>query len=202
MVSAVPGTLFTPPSSSAFLHYLLKFPESRSCQLQQLIQTIAMAVVESSIHFLTRDKLYEHEKPYQLKYTPAKGIPTTNIRLEKQESIKINSIRGQERQFSLEKNGFTVLKMNKEIPYDDFSNPAGVNRYLNLVAELLKTSLGADKVQVYQYTVSTWKILRADSTQRSSTDDPKIRKRDPGFPVAKKDEEYKFTQPSTVAHLG
>ena len=160
-----------------------------------------MAVVESSIHFLTRDKVYEHEKPYQLKYVAAEGIPTTNIRLEKQEPVKISSIRGQERQFSLEQNGFTVLKMDKEMPYDDFSNPAGVKQYLNMVAEQLKMRLGADKVQVYQYTVSSWKILRAINKERY-TDETKIRKRDPGFPVAKEGKNYEFTQPSTVAHIG
>ena len=112
-----------------------------------------MAVVETSLHFLTRDKLYEHEKPYQLKYTAAKGIPTTNIRLEKKQSIKISSMRGQEQRFSFEKNGFTVLKMDNEIPYDTFSSPTTVQKYLDMVAEQLKMRLGADKVQVYQYTV-------------------------------------------------
>ena len=160
-----------------------------------------MAVVESSIHFLTRDKVYEHEKPYQLKYVAAKGVPTTNIRLEKQEPVQINSIRGQEQQFSLEKNGFTVLKMDEEIPYDDFNNEAGVKKYLNMVAEQLKMRLGADKVQVYQYVVSAEKLLRAFHRERHA-DDTKIRKRDPGFPVAKEGKNYKFTQPSTVAHIG
>ena len=122
-----------------------------------------MAVVESSLHFLTRDNVYEHEKPYQLRYKAAKEIPATNIRLEKQESIKISSIRGQERQLSFEKNGFTVLKMDQEVPYDDFSTPAGVTRYLNMVAEQLKKRLGAEQVQVYQYVVSTWKLLHANN---------------------------------------
>ena len=122
-----------------------------------------MAVVESSLHFLTRDNVYEHEKPYQLRYKAAKEIPTTNIRLEKQEPIKISSIRGQERQFSFERNGFTVLKMDQEVPYDDFSTSAGVTRYLNMVAEQLRKRLGAEKVQVYQYVVSTWKILHANN---------------------------------------
>ena len=112
-----------------------------------------MAVVETSLHFLTRDKLYEHEKPYQLKYTAAEGIPTTNIRLEKKDSIKISSMRGQERRLSFENNGFTVLKMDNEIPYDTFSNSTSIQKYLDMVAEQLKTRLGADKVQVYQYTV-------------------------------------------------
>ena len=114
-----------------------------------------MAVVETSMHFLTRDKLYENEKPYSLKYVAAEGIPTSNIRVEKHEAIKVNSIRGQEQQFSLERNGFAVLKMDEEVPYDDFANPAGIQRYLNMVAEQLKTRLGADKVQVYQYVVRT-----------------------------------------------
>ena len=160
-----------------------------------------MAVVESSIHFLTRDKVYEHEKPYQLKYVAAEGVPTTNIRLEKQEPVQISSIRGQEQQFSLEKNGFTVLKMDEEFAYDDFSNDAGVKRYLNMVAEQLKTRLGADKVQVYQSVVSTEKFLRAVHKEHR-TNDTKIRKRDPGFPIAKEGKNYKFTQPSTVAHIG
>ncbi|KAL8772707.1 MAG: hypothetical protein Q9194_004531 [Teloschistes cf. exilis] len=158
-----------------------------------------MAEVETSIHFLTRDRTYEHEKPYQLKYTAAEGIPTTNIRLEKQAPIRISSMRGQEQQFSFEKNGFTVLKMNKEIPYVEFNDLAGVKRYLTLVAKQLRTRLGADKVQLYQYVVSAWKPVPARDAG-FCTDNPQIRKRDPDFPIAK-NKEYEFTQPSTVAHI-
>ena len=112
-----------------------------------------MAVVESSMYFLTRDELYDHEKPYQLKYAAGNGIPTTNLRLKKQEPIKITSIRGRQRQLTFERNGFTVLKLDKDIPYSEFSTAAGIRLYLETVAEMLKTELGADKVQVYQYLV-------------------------------------------------
>ena len=112
-----------------------------------------MAVVETSINFLKRDELYEHEKPYQLKYAAAEGIPISNLRLEKQDNIKITSIRDREAQFSFEKNGFAVLRMNEEIPYDDFRNPDGIRRYLDIVAVHLKNLLGADKVQAFQYVV-------------------------------------------------
>ena len=112
-----------------------------------------MAVVESSMHFLTRDELYEHEKPYQLKYAAPDGVPRTNLRLEKKQPIRISNIRDQEQQLSFEKNGFTVLKMDKDIPYDDFFNPTGIRRYLEAVAERLKVALGADRVQVFQYLV-------------------------------------------------
>ena len=112
-----------------------------------------MAVLETSINFLKRDELYEHEKPYQLKYAAAEGIPISNIRLEKQDNIKITSIRDREAQFSFERNGFAVLRMNEEIPYDDFSNPDGIRRYLDIVSVQLKDLLGADKVQAFQYVV-------------------------------------------------
>lgn len=112
-----------------------------------------MAMVESSMHFLMRDELYEHEKPYQLKYAAAEGIPTSNFRLEKQEPIQINSIRGREQDFSFDKNGFAVLKIDEDMPYDDFSDPEGIRRYLNIVASSLQKLLGADKVQVFQYVV-------------------------------------------------
>ena len=149
------GIPFSRPFSPSFRDNSLKLSESRSGCIYQIIRTVALAVVESSIHLLTRDNLYEHEKPYQLKYRAAEGIPTTNIRLEKQESVKISSIRGQKRQFSFLKNGFTALKVNKKFSYDDFSNPAGVKRYLDMIAEQLKRRLGADEVQVCEYVVST-----------------------------------------------
>ena len=112
-----------------------------------------MAVVETSLNFLKRDELYEHEKPYQLKYAAAEGIPISNLRLEKQDNIKITSIRDREAQFSFEKNGFAVLRMNEEISYDDLSNPGGIRRYLDIVSGNLKNLLGADKVQASQYVV-------------------------------------------------
>ena len=112
-----------------------------------------MATVETSMHFLTRDIMYEKEKPYQLKYAPEVGIPKTNFRLEKQDPITISNMRGQERQFSFQRNGFAVLKMDKEIPYEDFSDPEGIRRYLEAVSENLKMLLGANKVQPFQYVV-------------------------------------------------
>ena len=106
------------------------------------------------MNFLTRDNLYEHEKPYQLRYDVADGISKTNLRHVKQESLKIHNMRGREEQFSFEKNGFTVLKLDEEISYNDFDNPAGIRRYLDVVAKQLRLKLNADTVQVYQYLVS------------------------------------------------
>ena len=106
------------------------------------------------MNFLTRDNLYETEKPYQLRYNPEEGTPKTNLRLEKQNALKISSMRGREQQFSLERNGFAVLKLDNEIPYEAFGNPKGIQSYLDVVCQSLKVHLGADRVQAYQYLVS------------------------------------------------
>ncbi|KAG6991104.1 hypothetical protein G7Y79_00057g090860 [Physcia stellaris] len=142
-----------------------------------------MAVVETSMQFLARDKLYEHEKPYRLQYKAPEGVPKTNFRIEKHDRINISSIRGREKEFSLEKNGFTMLNLDQEVPYEDFDNEVGIQRYMNLVADRLRVLLNADKVQVYQYVVGP------------------MPKRDLGFPVAEEGKVYEFNQPSTVAHI-
>lgn len=114
-----------------------------------------MAVVETSMSFLARDALYDHEKPYRLRYAAEEGIPTTNLRHEKYNPIKINNIRGREQNFSFERNGFAVLKMDEEMSYHDFNNPKSIQRYLEVVCESLKALLGAEKVQAYQYSVES-----------------------------------------------
>ena len=105
------------------------------------------------MHFLSRDKLYDVEKPYQLNFTPEEGAPMSNCHPEKRDDIKITSMRDHENQFSLEKNGFTVVKMNQETPYTDFENPEGIQAYLRTVVQSVQALLGADKVQAFSYNV-------------------------------------------------
>ena len=112
-----------------------------------------MAVVQSSMHFFVRDKLYDNEKPFQLKFTPEDGVPMSNYRLEKRDGIKITSMRGHENQFSFEKNGFAVVKMDRETPYTEFNNAEGIQKYLRTVVQSVQALLGADKVQVFSYAV-------------------------------------------------
>lgn len=104
-----------------------------------------MAVVQTSLNFLKRDELYNHEKPYQLGHAAPEG---------KHEPITVTSIRDLEQQFTFKGNGFTALGMDKKISYNNFSHPAGIRKYYEAVAEQLKRVLGADKVQVLQYVVS------------------------------------------------
>ena len=103
--------------------------------------------------FFARDELWKHEKPYQIKYVPENGVPASNHRLEKREGIKITSMRGREDQFSIEKNGFAVFKLDQAPPYTDFNNRDGIRKYLEIVAQSVKALLCADKVQIFNYGV-------------------------------------------------
>lgn len=109
------------------------------------------------MNFLKRDPLYTEEKPYQLRgYTPPSGVPVTNLRYDKISSVRIKDMRDSSSQMTFEKNGFTVLRVDKDaLPqYEEFNDEAHVKRYLGLVAEGLKKEIGAVKVQPFQYLVS------------------------------------------------
>ena len=127
-----------------------------SCDPSPISTIMAAAAVQTSMNFLASDpSLYETEKPYQIKYKAPPGIPLSNLRIEKQSPLTISSIRGREADFSFEKNGFTVLKLNGTTPsYEEFDTPEGVRRYLLAVTGALKELLGAQKVKAYQYVVS------------------------------------------------
>ena len=105
------------------------------------------------MHFFVRDKLYNEEKPFQLKFTPEDGAPVSNYHPEKRDGIKITSMRGHENRLSFEKNGFTVVKMDQETPYTDFENSEGIQAYLRTVVQSVQALLGADKVQAFSYVV-------------------------------------------------
>lgn len=116
-----------------------------------------MKDLQASIHFLAQSELYHTEKPYALRYTGEKEIAQTNIQLEKHDDIPIHDIRGRERDFSLEKNGFTISKMSSRMFYRDFSDPERVNAiYLHEVATHLKDMLGARHVQIYEHMVNSF----------------------------------------------
>ncbi|CAO1596776.1 hypothetical protein XANCAGTX0491_000607 [Xanthoria calcicola] len=139
-----------------------------------------MKDLQASIHFLAQSELYHTEKPYALRYTGENEIAQTNIKLEKHDDIPIHDIRGREREFSLEKNGFTISKMSSRMFYWDFSDPERVNTiYLHEVATHLKEMLGARHVQIYEHM---------------------IRKRHPDFPIST-GKEYQYDQPTSQAHI-
>ena len=113
-------------------------------------------VVRGSIHFLKRDALYDLEKPYTIRYALPDGTPRTNSQHEEHHGLLIRNIRPQLRHFSMESHGFTVVKMESAMMYQDFENEDRIiNTYLAEVARKLRETLKARHVQVYEHTVST-----------------------------------------------
>ncbi|KAF1957690.1 hypothetical protein CC80DRAFT_546755 [Byssothecium circinans] len=120
------------------------------------------------MYLLRRDTLWNSVKPYELKFDTAE-IPKTNAVPEKCEGLEVEDIRGREKEFSLEKNGFAVINISP-VSMKDFQTPQSeclTDAYFKPLAETLKEFLGAER----------------------------IRKSHPQFPIST-GESYDFQQPS------
>ncbi|KAL9609322.1 MAG: hypothetical protein Q9167_005909 [Letrouitia subvulpina] len=138
-------------------------------------------MIKSSIRFLSRDHRYSSEKPYTLRFTPNIQFPRSNIETENRNDVAIDDIRGREGDFTLERNGFTIMPLETKLSYDDFDDETKVvDIYLREVADEVRNLLGAKKVQILEHIV---------------------RKRHPDFPIST-GEKYKYNQPTTLAHIG
>lgn len=88
-------------------------------------------------------------------------IPQSNMRMQKVEPITISDIRGSEQDFSLDVNGFTILKLDGKLGYKDFHDPEMVKVYFHELEDLLKTYLGASRVKVFRHGVGLHELFEA-----------------------------------------
>jgi hypothetical protein len=140
---------------------------------------IMSSTVASQTHFLKRDGLYDVEKPYSLRFTPPKGFPRANIKLERHE-ISINDVRSTTKPLVFLEHGFQLLPFHSCMQYADFDDDEIVKRiYLREAANLLRDHLGMQKVQIFEHTV---------------------RKRHDTFPIST-GEAYRWNQPTSIAHV-
>jgi len=110
--------------------------------------------VQSSMYYLQRDRLYETEKVYELKYDPPEGYKKSNMLLQKCEDLLIEDIRGKEQDFSFEANGFTIMKVDCGMSVADFDDRQKIAEvYLGYIAHALQHLLGAARVQIFDYIV-------------------------------------------------
>ena len=110
-------------------------------------------VVHTTTHFLKRDKLYDTEKPYSLRFTPPDGFPRANIKLDKHD-IDIHDVRKNAKNLIFERDGATVLDFESRMTYEDYDNDGTVRKVLlKEVANHLKTFLAAQHVQIFEHTV-------------------------------------------------
>ena len=112
------------------------------------------AVVQANIHFLKPDARHQDEKPYAFRYElDTEEVPQSNMEMEKVEGVGITDIRGRELEFSLDANGFTVLRHQSALDYGDYYDPNRVWVYLHELEDLLRTNLNASKVEVFRHGV-------------------------------------------------
>lgn len=110
--------------------------------------------VLTELVFLRREGKHDFEKPYKLQYDPGEGLPRTNCANEPTSGIVIQDIRGEEQKFSLEKQGFSVRKLQSRLSPADFYDDEQVKKvYYNELKDLLKTTLKAKRVEVLEHGV-------------------------------------------------
>lgn len=118
-----------------------------------------MAVV-SSISFMMPRDLYQDEKPYFVTYpVEDTDCPASNVILQTHNDITVNDIRGREREFSIDKQGFTIMELDTGMTPEDFNSEKNIQtKYLPKLARALKAQLGASRVQVFEHIVSSFNM--------------------------------------------
>ncbi|KAI1126531.1 hypothetical protein F5Y10DRAFT_211571 [Nemania abortiva] len=106
-------------------------------------------IMESKISYTKRDEdLFRREKPY-ISLVPfvSSGARFTNTETE-EHTMTITNVRGREGEFSLDCNGFAYVTFSSpHLPPDTVNGPEDL--FVQDMAELLKSHLGAKSVHVY-----------------------------------------------------
>jgi hypothetical protein len=101
----------------------------------------------ATLHYLKRGA----EKPARYISDPPPGVPAWNG-IDDPRNIRIEDARGRENEFTLDRNGFQLVKARSAVV--DFYSPEEVERvYYPEVEQLLKKTLGATRVQIFDHTV-------------------------------------------------
>lgn len=121
---------------------------------------MAAGDVLTDLIFLKPDPKYDHEKPYRLRYDPGDAIPRTNCETDVQKGIIVHDIRGREAEYTLNRNGFQVVRLDSKLTPDDFHDRAKVKAvYYQELKDLLKRTLGAKRVEVLEHGVSSHSVV-------------------------------------------
>jgi len=101
----------------------------------------------ATLHYLVRTS----EKPARYVEEPPPGVPQWNG-IDDPHEIRIEDARGREGEFTLDRNGFTLLTAPSQV--QDFYSDEEVKRvYYPEVERLLAEVLGASRVFVFDHTV-------------------------------------------------
>jgi hypothetical protein len=113
----------------------------------------------ATLHYLKRGA----EKPARYVMEPPPGVPAWNG-IDDPHDVRIEDARGREGEFSLDRNGFALLKAPSQVR--DFYSPEEIKSvYYPEVERLLRDTLGASRVVVFDHNVRNG--ARADLPQPS-----------------------------------
>ena len=110
--------------------------------------------LKASLRFLSRETLYETEKPYNHHYSLPTGVdfPRSNIVSETVDGISIRDLRIFK--LNYKDNGIAILPFQSRMTYDDFWDQSKIeNTFVSEIEECLLDYLGASEVHVYEYAV-------------------------------------------------
>lgn len=103
--------------------------------------------VTATLHYLVRGK----EKPVRYVGEPPPGAPPYSG-IDDPHEVRIEDARGRESEFTLDRTGFQLLKAPTDVK--DFYSPEEVKAvYYKEVERLLKETLGASRVVIFDHTV-------------------------------------------------
>ena len=108
---------------------------------------VAPKTLTSTLFYLERGA----EKPAYYRIEPPPGVPRSNGIADPHE-VTIEDARGRESEFTLDRNGFALIKAPTAVP--DFYSPEEIKRvYYPEVERLLQNVLGASRVFVFDHNV-------------------------------------------------
>src|SRR5205823_10864294 len=101
----------------------------------------------ATLHYLKRGP----EKPVRYVFDPPPGVPQWNG-IDDPREIRIEDGRGREQEFSLDRNGFQLVKAPSQVR--DFYSDEEIKRtYYPEVEQLLRDKIGASRVVIFDHTV-------------------------------------------------
>ena len=113
------------------------------------------AAISTSFLFLQPDEKWNKEKPYHVLFDPPKGLEKSNLNLHRVNDIHIKNIRELDSPPTIEKNGFTLIKIDPgPLRLDEFDDDEKVAKlFLPRAARAVKEVLGARRIQFFDTTV-------------------------------------------------
>jgi hypothetical protein len=113
-----------------------------------LVADIRPKPLTATLHYLKRGP----EKPVRYVFDPPAGVPQWNG-IDDPREIRIEDARGREREFSLDRNGFQLVHSTSKVK-DFYAAPDEVARiYYPELEALLRDTLGATKVKIFDHAV-------------------------------------------------